>query len=93
LEKPISVNILGNDYIIQSDEDSEKVYKLAEYVNKKVKEINDNINGLSERRKIILVALNIANDYFQILKEKDELINDIRQRSNALINNIDSTIR
>jgi cell division protein ZapA len=93
LEKPISVNILGNDYIIQSEEDSEKVYKLAEYVNKKVKEIDDNVNGLSDRRKIILVALNIANDYFQILKEKDELINDIRQRSSALINNIDSTIR
>jgi cell division protein ZapA len=93
LEKPISVNILGNDYIIQSDEDSEKVYKLAEYVNKKVKEINDNVTGLSERRKVILVALNIANDYFQILKEKDELIADIRQRSNTLINNIDSTIR
>lgn len=93
MEKPISVNILGNDYIIQSEEDSEKVYKLAEYVNKKVKEIDDNVNGLSDRRKIILVALNIANDYFQILKEKDELINDIRQRSSALINNIDSTIR
>lgn len=93
MEKPISVNILGNDYIIQSDEDSDKVYKLADYVNKKVKEIDDNVNGLSERRKLILVALNIANDYFQILKEKDELINDIRQRSNALINNIDSTIR
>jgi len=92
LEKPITVNILGNEYVIKSEEDNEKVYKIAEYVNEKVKEINNNSEGLSEKRKVILIALNIANDYFQILKERDELITNIRQRSKALINNINSTI-
>lgn len=92
MEKPITVNILGNEYVIKSEEDNEKVYKIAEYVNEKVKEINNNSEGLSEKRKVILIALNIANDYFQILKERDELITNIRQRSKALINNINSTI-
>jgi cell division protein ZapA len=92
LEKPITVNILGNDITIKSEEDSEKVYKIAEYVNKKVKEIDDDASGLSDKRKVILVALNIANDYFQALKERDDLITNIRQRSNALINDINSTI-
>jgi cell division protein ZapA len=92
LEKPITVNILGNDYVIKSEEEGEKVCKIAEYVNTKVKEIDSNSEGLSEKRKIILAALNIANDYFQILKERDELITNIRQRSKVLINNINSTI-
>lgn len=92
MEKPITVNILGNEYLIKSEEDTEKVYKIAEYVNEKVKEINDNTEGLSEKRKVILVALNIANDYFQALKERDDLIASIRQRSNAIIDNINSTI-
>jgi cell division protein ZapA len=92
LEKPVTVNILGNEYVIKSEEDSEKVYKIAEYMNEKVKEIDSNTEGLSEKRKVILIALNIANDYFQALKERDELIASIRQRSNALINNINSTI-
>jgi cell division protein ZapA len=92
LEKPVTVNILGNEYVIKSEEDTDKVYKLAEYMNEKVKEINDNTEGLSEKRKAILVALNIANDYFQLLKERDDLISSIRQRSRALINNIDSKI-
>jgi cell division protein ZapA len=92
LEKPVTVNILGNEYVIKSEEDADKVYRIAEYLNEKVKEINDNIEGLSEKRKFILRALNIANDYFQVLKERDELIARIRQRSKALINNINSTI-
>jgi len=86
------VKILGNDYTIKSEEDSEKLYQIAEYVNKKVKEINENAEGLSEKKKAILVALDIANDYFQLMKEKDDLITSIRQRSNELINNINSTI-
>lgn len=92
MEKPVTINILGNEYMIKSEEDSEKVYKIAEYLNEKVKEIDDNTEGLSEKRKVILVALNIANDYFQALKERDELIAAIRERSKALINNINSTI-
>ena len=92
MEKPITVHILGSDYVVKSDEDSEKVYQLAEYVNDKVKEMDPNLQGLSEKRKAILVALDIANDYFQALKERDELIDSIRKRSKAIINNINSTI-
>jgi len=91
LEKPVKVKILDNEYLIKSDEeDIEKVYKVAEYVNKKIKEINDNSEGLSEKKTAILTALNIAGDYFQALKERDDLLLNIRERSEALIYNIDS---
>jgi len=91
LEKPVKVKILDNEYLIKSDEeDIEKVYKVAEYVNKKIKEINDNSEGLSEKKTAILTALNIAGDYFQALKERDDLLVNIRERSEALIYNIDS---
>lgn len=92
MEKPVTVNILGNEYSIKSEEDTEQVYKIAEYMNEKVKEINDNTEGLSDKKKVILVALNIANDYFQVKKERDELLAGIRQRSKELINNINSII-
>ncbi|MBN1626711.1 MAG: cell division protein ZapA [Deltaproteobacteria bacterium] len=92
MEKPVTVNILGNEYVIKSKEDAEQVYKIAEYMNEKVKEIDDNTEGLSEKKKVILVALNIAGDYFQVLKERDELLAGIRQRSRDLIDNINSTI-
>ena len=91
MEKPVKVKILDNEYLIKSDEeDIEKVYRVAEYVNKKIKEINDNSEGLSEKKTAILTALNIAGDYFQALKERDDLLLNIRERSEALIYNIDS---
>jgi cell division protein ZapA len=91
VEQAVKVKILDSEYLIKSDEgDIEKVYKIAEYVNKKIKEIIDNSDGLSEKRTAILTALNIADDYFQILKERDELLIDIRKRSEVLIYNIDS---
>ena len=91
MEKPIKVKILDNEYLIKSEDgDIEKVYKIAEYINEKVKEINDKSEGLSEKKAIILTALNIAGDYFQVLKERDDLIDNIRQRSNAMVCNIDS---
>jgi len=91
LEKPVKVKILDNEYLIKSDEeDIEKVYRVAEYVNKKIKEINDSSEGLSEKKTAILTALNIAGDYFQALKERDDLLLNIRERSEALIYNIDS---
>ena len=92
MEKPVKVRILDNEYLIKSEEDIEKVNEITEYVNNKAREINDNTEGLSEKKTIILTALNIASDYFQVLKERDALLTSIRQRSEALICNIDSLI-
>jgi cell division protein ZapA len=90
-EKPVKVTILDNEYLIKSEEDDiEKVYKIAEYVNEKIKEINDSTEDLSAKKTAILTALNIAGDYFQVLKERDDLLISIRKRSEALIHNIDS---
>ena len=93
MEKPVKVKILDKEYLIKSEDgDFEKVHKIAEYVNEKLKEINDNSEGLSEKKTAILTALNIAGDYFNVLEERDDLLADIRQRSKSLIHNIDSTI-
>ncbi len=90
MEEPVKVKILNQEYLIKTEEDTEQVYKIAEYVNEKLKEIKDNAEGLSEKKTAILAALNIASEYFQVLKERDDLSANIRQRTKALIYNIDS---
>jgi cell division protein ZapA (FtsZ GTPase activity inhibitor) len=91
LAEPIKVRILDHEYLIKSDENSEEASRIAEYVNQTIQEIGDkNSKGLSEKRTVILAALNIASDYFQVLKERDNLLTNIHQRSKALIYNIDS---
>jgi cell division protein ZapA (FtsZ GTPase activity inhibitor) len=91
--EPIRVRIRNHDYFIQSDEDGDQVLKIAEYVNHKLREVEQDTEGLSEKKAAILAALDIASDYFQVLKERDELLAKIRERTQALILNIDSAMR
>jgi cell division protein ZapA len=91
--EPIRVRIRNHDYLIRSDEDGDQVLKIAEYVNHKLREVEQDTEGLSEKKTAILAALNIASDYFQVVKERDELLAKIRERTQALILNIDSAMR
>ncbi len=90
--QPVKVKILDQEYLIKSEEDSEQVYRIAEYVNEKLREIKDNTEGLSEKKVAMLAALTIASEYFQLLKERDDLSTNIRQRTKTLIYTIDSVM-
>ena len=90
--KQIKVKIYDQEYIVQSDESEEQLNRIAAYVNDKLKEIQDNTKGLSEKKMAILVALNIASEYFQAIKERDELSTNIRQKTEALISNIEAVM-
>ena len=90
--QPVKVRILDHDYLIKSDGDEEQLHRIAEYVNEKLKEVQDNTAGLSVKKAAILAALKIASDYFQLLKEQDDLLARIRQRTESLIDNIDSVM-
>ena len=90
--QPVKVKILDQEYLIKSEEDSEQVSRIAEYVNEKLREIKDNTEGLSEKKVAMLAALTIASEYFQLLKERDNLSANIRQRTKTLIYTIDSVM-
>lgn len=94
MDKPIKINILGNEYYIKSDEnDIDNISRIAEYVNEKLKETSESSEGLSERKAVILTALNIASEYFQALKERDELQKKIREKSESLILSINNNLK
>jgi cell division protein ZapA len=90
--QPVKVRILDREYLISGEEDREQVQRIAEYVNEKLREIQDNTEGLSEKKTAILAALNIASEYFNLLKERDDLLARLRQRTEILIHNIDSVM-
>ena len=62
---------------------------MAAYVDQKLKEVGDSARGISEDKKAILAALDIAGDYFQLLKEKEDLLAEINDRSKRLIQTLD----
>jgi len=93
LDKPIKIKILDNEYLIKGKgNDIDNVYRIADYVNEKLKETDENSNGLSEKKAAILTALNIAGEYFQALKERDELQKKIQEKTKSLVLSINDNL-
>ncbi len=92
MAQPVKVRILDREYLVTSEENQEEVQRIAEYVNEKLREVQNNTEGLSDKKTAILAALNIASEYFQLLKEQDDLLSRLRQRTELLIHNIDSVM-
>ena len=90
--EPVKVRIRNAEYLVQSEDNEQQVQRIADFVNDKLKEIEQGTEGLSEKRTAILAALDIAGDYFQILKEKENLLTSVRQRTQSLIRSIDSVL-
>ena len=93
MERSIKIKILNNEYLIRiKGNDTENVYKIADYVNEKLRETNEIGSGISEKKAAILTALNIASDYFNLLDERDRLLEEIQNKSQSLISVINSKI-
>jgi cell division protein ZapA len=84
LERAIKIRILDHEYLIRSDEDVETVRTIAQFVDDKFKQVAEEAEGLSERKRAILVAFDIASAFFQVRKERDDLRSDIETRARAL---------
>ena len=89
----MKIKILDQEYLVRSQEDSESVQRIARFVNDKFREIEKNAEGLSEKKTAILAAFHIASDYFQVLKERDSLKENIQRRTRALVDRMESASR
>jgi cell division protein ZapA len=89
----VRVEILGREYVVKSDEGEERVKRISAYVNQKIKEISEATPAVSALNAAILAALNITNDYFQILEEKKNYGKDVDIKTERLIAMIDDRIK
>jgi cell division protein ZapA len=92
MDKKVTIKIKDREYAIRGSDDREQILKVAEYVDKKLKEISDSKKELSEDRAAILAALDIAGDYFQLIKEKEVLLSEINKRSQRLMQSLNMVL-
>jgi cell division protein ZapA len=89
MDDKVTIKIKDTEYAIRSSDDREQILKVAEYVDRKLREIDEFKKELSEDKKAILTALDIAGDYFQLIKEKEVLLTEINNRSKKLLKHLD----
>lgn len=93
MKSSVKIEILGREYNVKSDEGEERVKKIGAYINTKVKEITEVMPNISTLNVVILTALNIANDYFDLLEEKEKLRKEWGAKTGRLAALIHSVIK
>lgn len=88
----IKLNILGKEYSIKSDVEESHLHQIGEYLNQKVGEVLKTTKTVATLNVLILTAMSIANDYFQVRNLNEELTNIVENKSVNLIDYIDSQI-
>ena|SRR5437870_839580 len=65
-EQTIRVEIYNQTYSIRSDGDNDYIMELAEYVDRKMREISSGTLTVDSLKVAILAALHIADEYYQL---------------------------
>jgi len=89
MTETVKIKIQNREFAVKGSDKREQILQVAAYVDQKLKEVGDSAKGVSEDKKAILAALDIAGDYFQLLKEKEDLLTKINDRSKRLIQTLD----
>jgi len=88
LEKLITIKLFGQEFTFKAESEVKKPKEVADIL---VKEVNKVENQFSDKMTIsqlpilILAALNIANDNFELKRKYIDLLNNISDRSMHLI--------
>jgi cell division protein ZapA len=91
-KKSIKVQIFGMDYSLKSDKDPEYIKQVAEFVDEKIQKLSTNTNVKSQTKIAVLVALNIADELFQLKKHYEnslKVFETIELSSKELCDSVD----
>ena len=69
----VDVEIFGQVYTVRGDKDPDYVRKVAEFVDRKMREISQVTETVSTSRIAILASLNIADELMTLLEEAEQL--------------------
>jgi cell division protein ZapA (FtsZ GTPase activity inhibitor) len=84
----ISIKLFDQAYTFRADAEASRAEKIANYVVKEVEKAGASAEVPSKLDTVILAALNIANDYFEMKRGREEVLRDIDQRCRVLIDYI-----
>jgi cell division protein ZapA len=88
----VRVNIYGEEYTVRSEGDVKYIQDIAEFVDRKMRDIADKAANKSPARVAILAALNIAGELFQERQSEEGGLSDVEKRANDIISLLDGTL-
>ena len=87
----VRVEIFDQAYNLRGS-DPEYILKLADYVDSKMRAVAEATNTIDTSRLAVLAALNIADEYHLLRKNKDHGATDYQKRAHLLADALDEVL-
>ncbi|MBX3244413.1 MAG: cell division protein ZapA [Acidobacteria bacterium] len=81
VEQTVRVEIYNQTYSIRSDGDNEYIHHLADYVDRKMREISSGTMTVDSLKVAILAALHVADEYHQLIGQQKQVDAQLASRS------------
>ncbi len=96
MEQLVTIDLFGQSYTFKTDSEIFKAEEVADFLVKEVKKVESQHSvktlDVTKFTILILAALNIANENFEIKRNDSEFLNNISQRLNRIICTLDENI-
>jgi cell division protein ZapA len=87
------VSIFGHEYTVKAPADSTYINNIAEYVDTKMREVQEGMPDIQSTERIaILAAMNISDELFTNNKNSENLTSEVENKVQSLIEIIDENI-
>jgi cell division protein ZapA (FtsZ GTPase activity inhibitor) len=91
VDRLISIELFGQAYTFKASGGVSQAEEITNYVAEEVEKARAAGEAPSKLDTVILAALNIANDYFEVRRSRQDLVRDIDRRCKSLIEHIDTS--
>ncbi len=91
MDRLISIELFGQAYTFKASGGVSQAEEITNYVAEEVEKARAAGEAPSKLDTVILAALNIANDYFEVRRSRQDLVRDIDRRCKSLIEHIDTS--
>ncbi len=89
----VNVKIFGQEFTIKGEDSPEYVESLAEFVDKKMREVASASSVITSHKVTILTAINIADELFRLRKELEENQKNLAERSSEWLTLLDQAVK
>ena len=87
------VSIFGHEYTVKAPADSTYIKDIAEYVDTKMREVQEGMPDIQSTERIaILAAMNISDELFTNNKNSENFTSEIENKVQSLIEIIDENL-
>ena len=79
----VNIKFNNKDYLLSCDDGQEEnLVELANHLNLKYTELNQNLGNIGENKLLLITAIKMADDYFDLFKKVKSAKNDFQELSN-----------